>query len=339
MKHVMIIAEAGVNHNGDLTRALAMIDTAAACGADAIKFQTYRTGHLTRRASPKAEYQKREHPGETQFEMLKRFELPDNDFRTLFEACSQAGIMFLSTPFDLPSVDLLQAIGVTTWKLPSGAITDLPYLRRLGSLGQKIILSTGMATMDEIQRCLEVLTNAGTGLNDITVLHCTSEYPAPPEEVNLTAMLTIRERFHVTAGYSDHTEGIDIPIAAAALGASVIEKHFTLDKTLPGPDHRASLDPDELRRMVAAIRRIEIALGDGKKIPTPSELKNIPIVRKSIVAALHIKKGEEFTEQNLTTKRPGTGLSPMEWDRLIGTRAAREYQPDDFIELEPGHDA
>ena len=328
-----IIAEAGVNHNGSPKLAKKMIDAAIDAHADAVKFQTFTANKIMCRSAQKADYQKQtSDKNESQYEMIKKLELDAFAHRELIAYCRQKNIQFLSTPFDLESINLLHDLGMKTFKIPSGEITNLPYLRKIGVLKKEIILSTGMADLGEIEDALDVLTGAGTKLKDITVLHCNTEYPTPFEDVNLKAMLTIKAAFPgVNIGYSDHTLGIEIPIAAVAMGATIIEKHFTLDKNLPGPDHKASLEPNELKAMVCAIRNIEKALGNGIKKPSPSELKNKPIVRKSIVAARDIRKGKPFTEKNLTAKRPGTGISPMRWDEVIGQNASRDYKQDDLI--------
>ncbi|MDF1613504.1 N-acetylneuraminate synthase [Desulfurivibrio dismutans] len=332
--HVFIIAEAGVNHNGDLELAKKLIDAAAAAGADAVKFQTFKAESLVARDAPKAAYQQRNSGGEeSQYEMLKRLELSEEQFVVLHGYCQSQGIEFLSTAFDLKSVDFLASLGLEIFKIPSGEITNLPYLRKVGGLGKKIILSTGMADLEEVEAALAALEQAGTTREGITVLQCTTEYPTPMAEVNLRAMATIARQCRVAVGFSDHTEGIEAAIAAAALGAKVVEKHFTLDKTLPGPDHKASLEPDELRAMVRAIRNIEKALGDGIKRPGPSELPNRTVARKSIVAARDIKKGEQFTAKNLTVKRPGGGISPMRWDEMLGQTAGRDFDQDELITL------
>lgn len=334
MNHVFIIAEAGVNHNGSLDLAKQLIDAAAAAGADAVKFQTFQADKLVSKEAPKAGYQlQTTGGGETQHQMLKRLELDPIAHRELMEHCQQAGILFLSTPFDLESVDLLRNLGMKLFKIPSGEITNLPYLRKVGRLSQKVILSTGMADFNEVENALDALIRAGTPKDKITVLHCTTEYPAPIAEVNLRAMVSMREKLQIQIGYSDHTQGIAIPIAATALGARVIEKHFTLDRTLPGPDHQASLEPDELKAMVAAIRAVEQALGEGVKQVSPCETGNRLLVRKSIVAAENIARGEIFTETNLTVKRPGDGLSPMLWDKVLGTAATKPYVAGEKIVL------
>ncbi len=330
---VCIIAEAGVNYNGRLELAEKLVDLAAEAGADAVKFQTFRADRVVSMKAEKAAYQI-ETTGneESQYDMIRRLELDRAAHEKLIQRCRDRGdIAFLSSPFDLESIDLLASFGLTTFKIPSGEITNLPYLRKIGALRKEVILSTGMATMGEIEQALAVLSGAGTAMEDITVMHCNTEYPTPMEDVNLRAMCTIAQTFGVSVGYSDHTPGIEIPIAAVALGARVIEKHFTLDKGMEGPDHRASLDPQELRQMILAIRNIEKALGTGIKRPSPSELKNKTIVRKSIVAAKDITKGDLFTEKNITVKRPGSGISPMRWDEIIGQKATRDYLKDDLI--------
>ncbi len=329
---VFIIAEAGVNHNGSMDLARKLVDAAAEAGADAVKFQTFRTESLVRRDAPKAEYQKATTAeDESQFDMIRRLELDAEAHRDLMEHCRRCDILFLSSPFDLESIDLLDALGLEIFKIPSGEITNLPYLRRIGRLGKSIILSTGMADLGEVDAALEELIAAGAKKDKITLLHCNTEYPTPMEDVNLRAMATLSKTFGTPVGYSDHTLGIEIPIAAVALGATVIEKHFTLDRSLDGPDHKASLEPEELKAMVTAISNVSQALGDGGKRPSPSEVKNIPIARKSIVAARAIRKGEAFSEENLATKRPAQGLSPMLWDTLVGTRADRDYAQDEII--------
>ena len=335
MSGVFIIAEAGVNHNGSLARAKEMVAAAAEAGADAVKFQAFRADALTTRGAAKAAYQvQATGAGESQQDMLRKLELSDSDFGELKECCAACRIEFLASPFDLAAIGMLQALGLRKWKIPSGEITNLPYLRKIGSLGNEIILSTGMADLGEIGAALSVLESAGTDRGQMVLLHCTTEYPAPFGDVNLRAMNALREAFPGLkgVGYSDHTPGIEVPIAAVALGASVIEKHFTLDKNLPGPDHRASLEPRELAAMARAIRNIEQALGDGTKRLSPAEENNKQIVRKSIVAAQAIAQGEAFTAQNLAVKRPGTGVSPMRWDDVVGQRARRDYAKDDFID-------
>lgn len=331
---VFIIAEAGVNHNGSLQRARQMVRTAAKAGADAVKFQTFKTENMVTRNAAKADYQKTSSAkDESQFDMLKKLELSHDAHLDLMNMCKLNGIEFLSSPFDLETINLLKKLGIKRWKIPSGEITNLPYLRRIASFDQELILSTGMADLEELDSALLVLTNAGISPDKITVLHCNTEYPTPMQDVNLKAMRTIKDSFPgVSVGYSDHTMGIEVPIAAVAMGATMIEKHFTLDKKLSGPDHRASLLPDELAQMVRAIRNIEIAIGNGIKKPSPSERKNIPIARKSIVAVCHIAAGETFNKNNLTVKRPGTGISPMKWDVIIGRTAERDYKKDDLID-------
>jgi N,N'-diacetyllegionaminate synthase len=333
-QRTLIIAEAGVNHNGELSIAKRLIDVAADAGADLIKFQTFCAERLVTRTARKAEYQlQATDSAESQFEMLRRLELSDDDHRQLIDHCRQKNIGFFSTGFDVQSIDQLIRLGVRQFKIPSGEITNLPYLRHVGQYGSTVILSTGMSTMGEIEAAIDALEVAGTPRSDIKVLHCTTEYPTPMSEVNLRAMQSISAAFGVNVGYSDHTQGIEVAIAAVALGASVIEKHFTLDRNLPGPDHKASLEPAELQAMVASIRNIEMALGDGIKRITPSERQNRPVARKSLVASAAIRAGEPFSAQNLTCKRPGTGISPMEWDRVIGREAPRDFSVDETIEL------
>jgi N,N'-diacetyllegionaminate synthase len=330
---VLIIAEAGVNHNGSLETAREMVRVVADAGADMVKFQTFKAEKLVTRTAAKAEYQQATTgTDQSQYEMIKALELDNASHEALIQCCQDNGIQFLSTAFDLDSIDLLAKLGQTTWKIPSGEITNLPYLRKIGGLRQQIILSTGMADLGEIENALQVLQQSGTLWEDISVLHCNTEYPTPMQDVNLNAMLTIRAAFPgIKVGYSDHTLGIEIPIAAVALGATVIEKQFTLDRNMEGPDHRASLEPDELKEMVRAIRNVETALGHGAKRPSPSEAKNKAVARKSIVAACPIRKGETFTKVNLTVKRPGTGLSPMLWDELIDQCAGKDYVQDALI--------
>lgn len=332
MKEVFIIAEAGVNHNGSIEIAKRLIEEAAKAGANAVKFQSFRAEKLVTKNAQKASYQK-ETTGndEGQYEMIKRLELDYHKHEELMDYAKEKGILFLSSPFDLESIDLLERLGLEIFKIPSGEITNYPYLVKIASLRKKIILSTGMANLSEIEDALEVLQKHGA--KDITVLHCNTEYPTPMEDVNLSAMLTIRDAFKVPVGYSDHTEGIEIPIAAVAIGAKVIEKHFTLDKLMEGPDHRASLEPKELQAMVAAIRNIEQAMGNGKKTPSDSEKKNKAVVRKSIVAARDIREGELLTEENLTVKRPAGGLSPMRWREVLSQVAKRDFLEDEMIEL------
>jgi len=329
-----IIAEAGVNYNGSIDIAKKLISIAKEIGADAVKFQTFKAERLVCKSARKAEYQKNTTDAdESQFDMIKRLELNEDAHRELICYCKNKNIIFLSTPFDLESIDLLNNLGLEIFKIPSGEITNLPYIRKIGRLKKKVILSTGMADLEEIGNAINVLIEYGTRKEDITVLHCNTEYPTPFEDVNLLAMLSIRDAFKVAVGYSDHTVGIEISIAAVALGATVIEKHFTLDKNMEGPDHKASLEPHELKAMVRAIRNIEKAMGDGIKKPSTSEIKNKLIVRKSIVAAKEIKKGEVLSEETLAVKRPGNGMSPLEWDRVIGKRAKRNFTEDEMIEI------
>jgi N,N'-diacetyllegionaminate synthase len=328
----MIIAEAGVNHNGSLESAKKLIDVAAAAGADFVKFQTFRAETLVTQVAEKAEYQKElTNTNESQFEMIKKLELDRKTHEELMEYCITKDIQFLSTAFDHDSIDLLAELDIPLFKIPSGEITNLPYLRHIGKMRKPIIMSTGMSTLDEVRDALNILLIEGVEKEQFTVLHCNTEYPTPMEDVNLKAILTIRDELGVKIGYSDHTLGIEVSIAAVAMGATVIEKHFTLDRTLPGPDHRASLEPEELKAMVLAIRNIEKAMGNGEKKPSPSEVKNIPIARKSIVAKKPIRKGELFSEENLTVKRPGTGISPMELDNILGKTALHDFNKDDLI--------
>lgn len=332
MKSVFIIAEAGVNHNGSLDLAKKLIDVASTAGADAVKFQTFKADKLVSKKAQKAEYQKETtNSAESQYDMIKKLELDDIAHHELIDYCKLKNILFLSTPFDHESITLLHRLEMPIFKIPSGEITNLPYLRQIGSLNKEVILSTGMANLEEIKDALEVLMKAGTPKDKITVLHATTEYPCPMNEVNLRAMQTIATTFEVKVGYSDHTKGIEVPIAAVAMGASVIEKHFTLDRTMEGPDHKASLEPAELVAMVKAIRNIEQALGDGIKKPSPSEIKNMPIARKSIITSKAIIKGEYFSEDNLTIKRPGNGMNPMQWDEIIGAVALKNYVEDELL--------
>ncbi|MCK9380246.1 MAG: N-acetylneuraminate synthase [Sulfuritalea sp.] len=333
-KRILIIAEAGVNHNGDLELAKQLIDVAAEAGADLVKFQTFNANRQVTRNANKAEYQTQTTDStESQHEMLRRLELTVEMHHELIAHCAKRNIGFFSTGFDIESVDLLVSLGQDQFKIPSGEITNLPYLRHIGRIGKKVILSTGMATLGEIEAAIDVLEQAGTPRANITALHCTTEYPTPMNDVNLRAMQSIHTAFGVAVGYSDHTPGIEVAIAAVAMGAAVIEKHFTLDCNLPGPDHKASLEPDELKVMVAAIRNIEIAMGDGIKRPAPSEARNKTVARKSLVASRAIKAGEIFGAGNITAKRPGTGISPMRWDDIIGRNAPRDFSADELIEL------
>ncbi len=333
--HVTIIAEAGVNHNGNFDLAVKMIHEAKLAGADYVKFQTAVPELVISSIAPKAEYQKETTGSEqSQLEMCKAIHLPLSAYARLKEICDAEGIGFMSTPFDLVSIDTLEPLDMDYYKIPSGEITNLPYLRKIASKGRKVIMSTGMCELDEIDAALNVLYDGGLQKNDIILLHCNTQYPTPYEDVNLKAMQTLRDRFGVAVGYSDHTRGIDVPIAAVALGATVIEKHFTLDCNLPGPDHKASLEPDELKKMVNSIRNIEKAIGTCEKHVTTSEKPNIVVARKSIVAAVDIKAGEILSEENITVKRPGNGISPMLWDSVIGTRAVKDFPKDTLITLE-----
>ena len=332
--NVLIIGEAGVNHNGDLNIARKLIDVAVEAGVDMVKFQTFITEEGITGNAEKAKYQlSTTDKKETQFEMLKKLELDREAHEELIRHCNHKGIRFLSTAFDHPSIDLLNELNIPLYKVPSGEITNLPYLRHIGRMGKPVILSTGMATLKEVEDAINVLRESGTPKGEITVLHCNTSYPTPMEDVNLKGMLTIRDELEVKVGYSDHTLGIEIPIASVAMGASVIEKHFTLDRGMEGPDHKASLDPCELKAMVNAIRNIENALGDGVKRPSSSEMKNKSMARKSIVAARDILEGEIFTKEDLVVKRPGTGISPMKWDEIIGTIAQRDFSKDEAIEV------
>ena len=330
MNHVFVIAEAGVNHNGDVETAKRLIDAAVEAGADAVKFQTFRAENMVCRTAVKAAYQiDSTGQPETQYAMLKKLELTGQIHEELMGYCTGKNILFLSAPFDILSVRLLADLGMRIWKVPSGEITNLPYLRQIGKYHQKVILSTGMSSMDEVKAAVAVLRENGT--QDITLLHCNTQYPTPAPDVNLLAMVSMGKELGLPAGYSDHTQGIEIPIAATALGAVVIEKHFTLDRNMEGPDHKASLEPDELKRMVEGIRKTEQALGDGVKRLSESEKGNVSVARKSIVAAESIRAGEYFTEENLSAKRPGTGISPMLWDEIIGRKADRDYKVDEMI--------
>lgn len=333
-KKIIIIAEAGVNHNASMDMARRMVKEAARAGADYVKFQTAVPELVISSIAPKAEYQKETTgEGESQLEMCKAIHLPLTVYPELAELCRKEGIGFMSTPFDLVSIDSLAEIGMDYWKIPSGEITNLPYLRKIAAKGGRVILSTGMSTLDEVAAAVDVLEKGGISRDDIILLHCTTQYPTPYSDVNLKAMDSLRQLHTGGVGYSDHTLGIEVPVAAAALGAQVIEKHFTLDKNLPGPDHRASLDPEELAAMVKAVRHIEAALGSGEKKVAESERPNIEVARKSIVAARTIAKGETFTEENITVKRPGNGISPMLWDSVIGQTAKKDFPYDSLIEL------
>lgn len=333
--HTLIIAEAGVNHNGNIELAKKLIEAAANAGADFVKFQTFKAGSLVSKAAKKAEYQEKNigDGDDSQYAMLKKLELSETMHYELIAHCKKYGVQFLSTGFDNESINFLGSIGIPFFKIPSGEITNKPYLKHIAEKGKPVVMSTGMADIAEIKAALFVLNENGVSKEQITILHCNTEYPTPMEDVNLKAMWHIRDELDVKVGYSDHTNGIEVPIAAVALGATVIEKHFTLDRNLPGPDHKASLEPHELKAMVSAIRNIEKAIsGTGIKEPSPSEQKNIPVARKSIVAEASIKKDETFTEQNLTVKRPGNGISPMQWDEVIGQKAKRDFQEDELIE-------
>ena len=334
MKKCIIIAEAGVNHNGNLELAQKMVSVARECGADYVKFQTAVPELVISTIAPKAEYQE-ETTGkqESQLEMCRAIHLPLSDYKGLAELCRSQGIGFMSTPFDLVSIDCLEPLVMDYWKIPSGEITNLPYLRKIARIGGKVILSTGMSTLDEVEQALRVLEENGMPRKDVILLHCTTQYPAPYPSVNLRAMDALRTLGAGGVGYSDHTKGIEVSIAAAAMGACVIEKHFTLDKNLPGPDHRASLDPAELKALVDAVRNVEAAMGNGIKDVADAELPNIAVARKSIVAARDIRAGEVFTEENITVKRPGNGISPMLWDTVIGQTAKRDFDADSLIEL------
>lgn len=332
MRHVIVIAEAGVNHNGSFELAKKMVDAAKEAGVDYVKFQTFNPQKLVSKYAEKAEYQK-ETTGsdETQLQMLQKLTLTEDNFLSLRDYCKEVGIGFISTPFDLDSIAFLETFDMDFWKVPSGEVTNLPYLEAIARTKRKVVMSTGMCDMNEIQDAMEVLKKNGT--TEITLLHCNTQYPTPYEHVNLRAMSTIKDTLHKEVGYSDHTQGIEVPIAAVAMGATVIEKHFTLDKNMEGPDHKASLDPTELKQMVSAIRNIEKAIGNGSKEPSSSELTNKAVARKSIVASREIKQGEIFSEDNLTTKRPGTGISPMKWYEVIGKVAVRDFSEDEIIEL------
>jgi N,N'-diacetyllegionaminate synthase len=332
MNKVFIIAEAGVNHNGSVELAKKLIDVAVEAGADAVKFQTFKAEKLVSKNAGKAQYQKQTtDKEESQFDMIKKLELDEATHHALMSYCKNKNIMFLSTPFDHDSIELLNTLGLEIFKIPSGEITNLPYLRHIGKLGKKVILSTGMTDIGEIEDALDILINSGTKKENITVLHANTMYPTPMEDVNLKAMVTIGNTFDIAYGYSDHTLGIEVDIAAVAMGASCIEKHFTLDCSMEGPDHKASLEPKELKEMVKAIRNIELALGSSVKKPSKSEIPNMQVARKSIVATCTIKKGELLSEDKLAIKRPGHGISPMRWDEIIGTFATKNYQEDELI--------
>ena len=328
---VYIIAEAGVNHNGDINLAYQLVDAAKAAGVDCIKFQTFKSENLVSHTTQKAEYQKAATGDSAQEDMLKQLELSFGEFVSLKEYCDRKGIFFLSTPFDFESIEFLNSIEMPFWKIPSGEVTNYPYLVALAKTGKPVVMSTGMCEMQEIEDAIAVLRE--NGASDIKLLHCNTEYPTPYEDVNLRAMKTLRDAFGVEVGYSDHTKGIEVPIAAVAMGAAVIEKHFTLDRNMEGPDHKASLEPQELKQMVDSIRHIEAALGSGDKKPSPSEKKNMAVARKSIVAAARIKAGDILTEENITVKRPGNGICPMRWKEVLGTRAVRDFEEDELIDI------
>lgn len=334
MKQTLIIAEAGVNHNGDLARAMEMIAAAKEAGADYVKFQAVKhVGNLIAADAPVADYQRRNTGATSQLEMVGRLMLPMEQYATLARACRESGIGFAATPFDLPSISFLASLGIDFMKVPSGEITNKPYLREVARMGLPVIMSTGMSTLGETEAALEILISGGITTDRITLLHCNTEYPTPYADVNLRAMLTLLRAFGTSVGYSDHTLGIEVPVAAVALGAEVIEKHFTMSRELQGPDHAASLTPGELKAMVAAIRHTEQAMGDGRKSPSRSERRNINVARRSIVAARPISKGEKFTDENLAAKRPGGGISPMQWDEVVGRIAPRDFKPDEPITI------
>lgn len=334
--HTLIIAEAGVNHNGSIELAKKLVEKAKEAGVDYIKFQTFKASKLVTKAAKQAEYQQKNigKEGDSQYQMLKKLELSPDEHQILIDYCKELGIKFFSTAFDVDSIDYLHSLNLGLWKIPSGEVTNYPFLKCIAAYNEKTILSTGMCDMQDVRNAVDALYKNGLSKENLILLHCNTEYPTPFEDVNLKAMDALRKEFGVEVGYSDHTKGIEVPIAAVALGATVIEKHFTLDRTLPGPDHKASLEPDELKAMVSAIRNIEKAVGgDGTKHVSESERKNIAIARKSIVAARDIKAGETFTEDNLTVKRPGNGISPMRWEEVVGTKAKRDFSEDDLIEI------
>lgn len=333
--HTLIIAEAGVNHNGSIELAKKLVDEAVSAGVDIIKFQTFKSEKLVSKSARQAEYQQRNigKKDEGQLAMLKKLELSEDDHYDLINYCKERNIQFFSTAFDLESVEFLHKLGLGLWKIPSGEISNYPYLKQIATYGEPVILSTGMCELADIEAALNVLTTNGLDKDKITILHCNTEYPTPMQDVNLKAMNEIAEKFGVKVGYSDHTKGIEVPIAAVALGASIIEKHFTLDRNMEGPDHKASLEPDELKQMVTAIRNIELAIGNGHKTVSDSERKNIEIARKSLVAACNIKKGDTLTAENVAVKRPGNGINPMRWNEVIGTKAIRDFSEDELIEL------
>lgn len=333
---VLIIAEAGVNHNGDIEKAKQLIRAAAKAGVDYVKFQTFKADKIVTKSAKRASYQDHNTGNkDSQFEMLKKLELSEDQHFELVQCCHANKVKFLSTGFDLESLDFLDKLGIQLFKIPSGEITNLPYLRKIASFEKPVVMSTGMSNMEEIKEAYNVLLSSGMNKRDITIVHCNTEYPTPMADVNLKAMNSIGGELEVKVGYSDHTLGIEVPIAAVALGARVIEKHFTLDRNAPGPDHRASLEPSELKMMVTSIRNIEKAIsGNAIKEPSPSELKNKDVARKSIIAARKIKKGEVYSEENLVIKRPGNGISPMLWDKVIGQIASKDFNAEDFIEID-----
>ena len=336
-QHVLIIAEAGVNHNGSLEIAKKLVDKAVEAGVDIIKFQTFKAENLVSKSAKQAEYQKKNignHADDSQYNMLKKLELSEQDHQELMEYCKEKGIRFWSTAFDFDSIEYLHSLNLGLWKIPSGEVTNYPFLKRVAAYNEKTILSTGMCDMEDVRAAVETLYKNGLSKEKLILLHCNTEYPTPFEDVNLKAMDALRKEFGVEVGYSDHTKGIEVPIAAVALGASVIEKHFTLNRNMEGPDHKASLEPDELKAMVSAIRNIEIALGSGNKAVSESERKNIAVARKSIVAACSIKKDDILTEDNLTVKRPGTGISPMKWEEVIGTKAIKDFKEEELIQID-----
>lgn len=335
MSHVLVIAEAGVNHNGSLQIAKRLVDKAVEAGVDIIKFQTFKSERLVSKAAKQAEYQRRNigKKDDGQLSMLKKLELSVEDHYELIQYCKKRNIRFWSTAFDMESIDFLHSLNMGLWKIPSGEITNYPYIKKIASYHEPVILSTGMCELSDIEDALAVLIDGGVNKEDVTILHCNTEYPTPYRDVNLKAMLEIGKEFKVNIGYSDHTKGIEVPIAAVALGATVIEKHFTLDRNMDGPDHKASLEPNELKAMVSAIRNIEQALGTGHKTISESERKNIEVARKSIVAACPIKKGDMLSEANLTVKRPGTGINPMRWNEVVGTVAIKDFEEEEAIVL------
>ena len=333
MGKTFIIGEAGVNHNGKLNLAKKLIDVAVNSGVNAVKFQVGKADDVTTKFAKKAPYQNLNFKyGETQYEMIKKLELTYNDYKKLYNYSNKNNIMFLSTPFDLKSIEFLYNLGLNIFKIPSGEITNLPYLRKIGSLGKEVIMSTGMSNMDEINKAVNVLLQSGLKKNRITVLHCVTAYPTPFKSVNLRSMLSIKKELGVKVGYSDHTVGIEVSIAAVAMGANVIEKHFTLDRNMDGPDHKSSLEPHELKYLVKSIRNVEKSFGKNIKVPSSVEIENMSIARKSLVSTKKIKIGDKFSEKNLSAKRPGTGISPMSWDKIIGKRSTNNYEIDDLID-------